>query len=72
MSTSASGHLTALDSRTASVDSILPCKYRRVRIVVIGAGAIGAPIAAQLSERGHTVVLVARGANYDAIAAEQN
>jgi 2-dehydropantoate 2-reductase len=38
--------------------------------VVIGAGAIGAPIAAQLHEHGHPVVLVARGANYDAIAAE--
>jgi 2-dehydropantoate 2-reductase len=36
--------------------------------VVIGAGAIGAPIAAQLHEHGHSVVLVARGANYDAIA----
>jgi len=39
-----------------------------VRVVVIGAGAIGAPIAAQLIEHGHPVVLVARGANYDAIA----
>jgi 2-dehydropantoate 2-reductase len=39
-----------------------------VRVVVIGAGAIGAPIAAQLHEHGHRVVLVARGANYDAIA----
>jgi 2-dehydropantoate 2-reductase len=38
--------------------------------VVIGAGAIGAPIAAQLFEHGHPVVLVARGANYDVIAAE--
>jgi 2-dehydropantoate 2-reductase len=38
--------------------------------VVIGAGAIGAPIAAQLYERGHPVVLVARGANYDAIASD--
>jgi 2-dehydropantoate 2-reductase len=38
--------------------------------VVIGAGAIGAPIAAQLYEHGHPVVLVARGANYDVIAAE--
>jgi 2-dehydropantoate 2-reductase len=37
--------------------------------VVIGAGAIGAPIAAQLYEHGHPVVLVARGANYDVIAA---
>lgn len=39
-----------------------------MRVVVIGAGAIGAPIAAQLFEREHSVVLVARGANYDAIA----
>ena len=37
--------------------------------MVIGAGAIGAPIAAQLYEHGHPVVLVARGANYDVIAA---
>jgi len=36
--------------------------------VVIGAGAIGAPIAAQLFERGHPVVLVARGRNFEAIA----
>jgi 2-dehydropantoate 2-reductase len=36
--------------------------------VVIGAGAIGAPIAAQLYERGHPAVLVARGRNFEAIA----
>jgi 2-dehydropantoate 2-reductase len=36
--------------------------------VVIGAGAIGAPIAAQLFERGHPAVLVARGRNFEAIA----
>ncbi|MGB8195937.1 MAG: 2-dehydropantoate 2-reductase [Acidimicrobiales bacterium] len=40
-----------------------------MRVVVIGAGAIGAPIAAQLFEGGHPVLLVARGANYEAIAA---
>jgi 2-dehydropantoate 2-reductase len=39
-----------------------------MRVVVIGAGAIGAPIAAQLFERGHPVVLVARGANFEAIS----
>jgi len=50
------------------VSYIGPCKYQIVRIVVIGAGAIGAPIAAQLFEHGHRVVLVARGANYEAIA----
>jgi 2-dehydropantoate 2-reductase len=47
---------------------IRSCKYHIVRIVVIGAGAIGAPIAAQLFEHGHRVVLVARGANFEAIA----
>jgi 2-dehydropantoate 2-reductase len=41
-----------------------------VRAIIIGAGAIGAPIAAQLFEHAHPVVLVARGANYEAIAAE--
>ena len=39
-----------------------------MRVVVIGAGAIGAPIAAQLFERGHPAVLVARGRNFEAIA----
>jgi 2-dehydropantoate 2-reductase len=39
-----------------------------VRVVVIGAGAIGAPIAAQLFERGHPTLLVARGRNFEAIA----
>jgi 2-dehydropantoate 2-reductase len=41
-----------------------------VRVVVIGAGAIGAPIAAQVYESGHPVVLVARGANYEVIATD--
>jgi 2-dehydropantoate 2-reductase len=41
-----------------------------VRVVVIGAGAIGAPIAAQLHESGHPVLLVARGANFEVIAEE--
>jgi 2-dehydropantoate 2-reductase len=41
-----------------------------MRVLVIGAGAIGAPIAAQLFERDHPVVLVARGANYEAIATD--
>lgn len=44
------------------------CKYRVMRIVIIGAGAIGAPLAAALHEHGHPVLLVARGANYEAIA----
>jgi len=38
-----------------------------MRVVVIGAGAIGAPIAAGLFERGHSVVLVARGKNFEVI-----
>jgi 2-dehydropantoate 2-reductase len=37
-------------------------------VVVVGAGAIGAPMAAQLFEGGHPVVLVARGRNFEAIA----
>jgi len=48
-------------------DSCPSCKYRIVRVIVIGAGAIGAPIAARLHEHGHPVVLVARGANYEVI-----
>ena len=39
-----------------------------MRVVVIGAGAIGAPIAARLFEHGVPVVLVARGMNFDVIA----
>ena len=39
-----------------------------MRVVVVGAGAIGAPIAARLFDRGRSVLLVARGANYEAIA----
>jgi 2-dehydropantoate 2-reductase len=39
-------------------------------MVVIGAGAIGAPLAAALHEHGHPVLLVARGANYEAIATD--
>lgn len=38
-----------------------------MRVVVIGAGAIGAPIAARLFEHGHPAVLVARGKNFEAI-----
>jgi 2-dehydropantoate 2-reductase len=38
-----------------------------MRVVVIGAGAIGAPIAARLFECGHPVVLVARGKNFEVI-----
>ena len=37
------------------------------RYVVIGAGAIGAPVAAQLHRSGTDVVLVARGAHAEAI-----
>jgi 2-dehydropantoate 2-reductase len=39
-----------------------------MRTVVVGAGAIGAPLAAALHEHGHPVLLVARGANFEAIA----
>ena len=41
-----------------------------MRVVVIGAGAIGAPIAAGLFECGHPVVLVARGKNFEVIESD--
>lgn len=41
-----------------------------MRFVIIGAGAIGGPVGACLSASGHEVVLVARGAHYDAINAK--
>lgn len=39
-----------------------------MRVVVVGAGAIGAPIAARLFDRGSPTLLVARGVNFEAIA----
>jgi len=39
------------------------------RFIVCGAGAIGGPLAAGLSEAGHNAVAVARGSHYEAIAA---
>ena len=38
-----------------------------MRFVVLGAGAIGGVVGARLSQHGHDVVLVARGAHHDAI-----
>jgi 2-dehydropantoate 2-reductase len=40
-----------------------------MRFVVIGAGAIGGVVGGRLAEHGHDVLLVARGAHHDAIAA---
>jgi 2-dehydropantoate 2-reductase len=45
------------------------CKGEQVRFVVIGAGAVGGVVGARLHQNGHDVVLVARGAHYDAIRA---
>ncbi|MET0728582.1 MAG: 2-dehydropantoate 2-reductase N-terminal domain-containing protein [Acidimicrobiales bacterium] len=41
-----------------------------MRFVVIGAGAIGGVVGGRLTEHGHDVLLVARGAHHDAIAAD--
>lgn len=41
-----------------------------MRFVVVGAGAIGGLVGGRLAEHGHDVVLVARGAHHDAIAAD--
>jgi 2-dehydropantoate 2-reductase len=40
-----------------------------VRFVVYGAGAIGGTVGARLHQSGHDVLLIARGAHHDAIAA---
>lgn len=42
----------------------------RMRFVVLGAGAIGGVVGGRLAEHGHDVVLVARGAHREAIAAD--
>jgi 2-dehydropantoate 2-reductase len=41
-----------------------------MRFVVMGAGAVGGVVGGRLAEHGHDVVLVARGAHHDAIAAD--
>ncbi len=41
-----------------------------MRFVVLGAGAIGGVVGGRLAQHGHDVVLVARGAHRDAIAAD--
>ena len=38
-----------------------------MRFVVYGAGAIGGVVGARMFENGHDVVLIARGAHYEAI-----
>jgi 2-dehydropantoate 2-reductase len=38
-----------------------------MRFIVLGAGAIGGVIGGRLAQHGHDVVLIARGANYEAI-----
>ncbi|MFF4349614.1 ketopantoate reductase family protein [Streptomyces sp. NPDC001530] len=38
-----------------------------MRYIIIGAGAVGGAIGARLAEAGHEVVLVARGAHYEAL-----
>ncbi|SNQ51744.1 2-dehydropantoate 2-reductase [Frankia canadensis] len=48
---------------TATATAALPIRY-----VVLGAGAIGASVGAQLDRAGYDTVLVARGAHRDAIA----
>ena len=38
-----------------------------MRFIIYGAGAIGGAIGGRLAESGHDVVLIARGAHYDAL-----
>jgi 2-dehydropantoate 2-reductase len=44
------------------------CHHRRVRYVIVGAGAVGALLGARLFDAGRDSVLVARGANFDVLA----
>ena len=53
-------------SPVVRVDGVVRCS---MRLVIIGAGAIGGVLGARLYESGREVLLVARGANHDAIAA---
>lgn len=46
------------------------CQARGMRYIIIGAGAIGATIGGRLAEAGLDVVLVARGAHAQALAAD--
>jgi 2-dehydropantoate 2-reductase len=43
------------------------CQDRAVRYIIIGAGAIGGTIGGRLFQSGHDVLLVARGAHYEAL-----
>lgn len=38
-----------------------------MRYIIVGAGAVGGAIGGRLAEAGHDVVLVARGAQYEAL-----
>ncbi|GHA99411.1 ketopantoate reductase family protein [Streptomyces chryseus] len=42
---------------------------RRTRYIIIGAGAVGGTVGGRLAEAGHDVVLVARGAHFEALRA---
>src|SRR5205814_334153 len=53
--------------RSARSRAIAPAKETRVKVIVLGAGAIGAYYGGQLARAGHEVVLYARGANMNAI-----
>jgi len=43
------------------------CQHRMMRYVVMGAGAVGGVVGGRLHESGHDVVLVARGAHFEAL-----
>ncbi len=43
------------------------CQARRMRYIIIGAGAVGGVVGGRLAGSGHEVVLVARGAHFEAL-----
>jgi thiosulfate/3-mercaptopyruvate sulfurtransferase len=50
------------------MESTLPMKSNERRYIIVGAGAVGVTIAAELQRAGRTVVLVARAGRRDRLA----
>ncbi len=59
------GHVVV--APTTAPHSQALCDTRQMRFVVYGAGAVGGVVGAQLHRSGHNVMLVARGAHFEAI-----
>ena len=63
-------HLLLSPNRLDDGSQPAVCESRPVRYIIFGAGGIGGTIGACLHQAGHDVLLVARGAHYEAIKAD--